>query len=252
MELCHRSFAAISGSLAYAGGIIGTVADAGVDRDGALVDALRLRDPTAAEQLVATYGDRAYRLAFRITGNQQDAEEAVQDAFWNVVRKIDTFRRESSFGSWIYRITANAAYENRRRVACHRNEITREEVLPRFDEDGHHADPISDWSAKLQDPVVQRELRDVLSSTLEELPPHYRTVIVLRDVEGLSMAEVADALGIPVGTAKTRAHRARLLLRKRLSAFMEIDAPSLSRPASSRRARPGTSWRGTPSEALRS
>jgi len=224
--------AAIRSPLAYTGGLE-TVADAGIDRDGALVDALRLRDPTAAEQLVATYSDRAYRLAFRITGNQQDAEEAVQDAFWNVVRKIDTFRKESSFGSWIYRITANAAYENRRRVAYRRNEITREEVLPRFDEDGHHADPISDWSTKLQDPVVQRELRDVLASTLQELPPHYRAVIVLRDVEGLSMAEVADVLGIPVGTAKTRTHRARLLLRKRLSTFMEIEEPSLSRPASS-------------------
>src|SRR5215471_8657715 len=221
MELCHRSFAAISGSLAYAGGIIGTVADAGVDRDGALVDALRLRDPTAAERLVARYGERAFRLAFRITGNQQDAEETVQDAFWNVVRKIDTFRGESSFGSWIYRITANAAYEKRRREAHRRNEIMLDEVLPRFDEDGHHAEPIRDWSTELDDPAMQKELRDLLASTLEELPPHYRAVIVLRDVEGLSMAEVAGALGIPVGTAKTRAHRARLLLRKRLSTFME-------------------------------
>jgi len=225
MELCHRSFAAISSSLTYAGGV-GTVADVGTDRDEALVDALRLREPTAAERLVARYGDRAYRLAFRITGNQEDAEEAVQDAFWNVVRKIDSFRGESSFGSWIYRITANAAYENRRHGAHRRNEITRDEILPRFDEDGHHADPISDWSTRLDDPAMQRELRDVLASMLEELPPHYRAVIVLRDVEGLSMAEVAGALGIPVGTAKTRAHRARLLLRKRLTAFMEVEKPS--------------------------
>jgi len=224
MELHHRRcfIAATSSSSMYTGGV-GTVADVGTDRDEALVDALRRREPTAAERLVARYSERAYRLAFRITGNQQDAEEAVQDAFWNVVRKIDSFRGESSLGSWIYRITANAAYENRRRAAHRRNEITRDEVLPRFDDDGHFADPISDWSMRLDDPAMQRELRDVLSSTLEELPPHYRTVIVLRDVEGLSMAEVADALGIPVGTAKTRAHRARLLLRKRLSTFIGIE-----------------------------
>ena len=73
-----------------------------IDRDRALVDALRRRDPSAAEHLVATYGDRAGRLATRITGNAQDAEEAVQDAFWSVIRKIDTFRGDSAFGSWVY------------------------------------------------------------------------------------------------------------------------------------------------------
>src|SRR5207244_2810888 len=119
-----------------------------------------------------------------------------------------------------------AAYQKRRRGAHRRNEITLDEVLPHFHEDGHHADPITDWSTRLYDPAMQRELRDVLASALEELPPHYRAAIVLRDVEGLSIAEVADALGIPVGTAKTRAHRARLFLRKRLSTFMEIEGTS--------------------------
>src|SRR5258708_7825912 len=81
------------------------------ERDRELVEALRLHEPTAAERLVATYGDRAYRLATGITGNAQDAEEVVQDVFWTVVRKIDTFRGESAFGSWLYRIVANEAYQ---------------------------------------------------------------------------------------------------------------------------------------------
>src|SRR2546428_9856613 len=85
------------------------------DRDWRLVRALRLREPTAADRLVATYGDRAYRLAVRITGNEQDAEEVVQDAFWSVGRKIDTFRGDSAFGSWAYRIVSNGAYEKIRR-----------------------------------------------------------------------------------------------------------------------------------------
>jgi RNA polymerase sigma-70 factor, ECF subfamily len=194
--------------------------------DWRLVEALRRRDATAAECLVATFGDRAYRLAIAITGNQQDAEEAVQDAFWNVVRKIDTFRAESSLRSWIYRIAANAAYQKRQSGAHRRNEITLDEVLPQFHEDGHHADRITDWSTKLDDPAMRTELRGVLSSAVSQLPPHYRAAIVLRDVEGLSMAEVADALGITVGTAKTRAHCARLLLRKRLSTFMQIEGTS--------------------------
>ena len=82
----------------------------GIDRDFQLIEALRLREPTAAEGLVATYGERAYRLTIGITGNKQDAEEAVQDAFWSVIQKIDTFRGESAFGSWVYRIVSNAAY----------------------------------------------------------------------------------------------------------------------------------------------
>jgi len=205
---------------------------AGADRDWRLVRALRLREPTAADRLVATYGDRAYRLAARITGNGQDAEEAVQDAFWSVVRKIDTFRGDSAFGSWVYRIVSNAAYETIRRRPQAFVDISLDEVLPPFDEDGRHAGMLRDWSSRLDDPAVQTELRDVLSSAVSELPAHYRAVTVLYDVEGLSMAEVADVLGITVPTAKTRAHRARLLLRKRLSTFMasaEASVDSIAR-----------------------
>src|SRR5262245_44380506 len=226
MELHHRRYfiGAIDGPLTCTGGV-GTVADVGTDRDEALVDALRQREPTAAEQLVARYGDRAYRVAIRITGNAEDAEEVVQDAILSVVRKIDTFRGESAFGSWFYRIVSNAAYERRRRPQAS-IEIPLEEVLPAFGEDGRHASSFRDWSSSVDDPAVQKQLRDVLTSAIDELPPHYRAAIVLRDVEGLSTAEVADALGITVPTAKIHAHRARLLLRKRLSTFMEMERPS--------------------------
>ena len=167
-----------------------------VDRDTDLLEALRRRDATAAEQLVARYGGRAYRLAAGITGNEQDAEEAVQNAFWSVIHKIDTYRGAAALGSWIYRITANAAYQRRRSARRRRDEIS------------------------LDDPTVQIELRSVLTSALEDLPDHYCAVIVLHDVEGLSMAEVADSLDITVPTAKARAHRARLRLRPRLAEFM--------------------------------
>ncbi len=196
-----------------------------IDRDAELLQALRRRDSTAAERLIACFGDRAYRLAIGITGDQPDAEEAVQDAFWNVVRKIDTFRGESSLGSWIYRITANAAYHKRRGRAHRRDEISLDEVLPRFHEEGGHAERIEDWSGEVNDPAAQSELRSALTSALDELPDHYRAVIILHDVEGLPMADVADSLGVTIGAAKTRAHRARLLLRQRLAAFMAREAP---------------------------
>src|ERR1700752_2187128 len=92
------------------------------DRDRDLLDALRCHEPMAAERLATRYGERAYRLARRITGNGQDAEEVVQDAFWTVVRKIDTFRDESAFGSWLYRIVTNASYQKLRRSPSSRRE----------------------------------------------------------------------------------------------------------------------------------
>ena len=197
-----------------------------LDPDHELLTALRQREPTAAEALLTVYGDRAYRLAARITGNQQDAEEAVQDAFWSVVSKIDTFRGDSAFRSWVYRIVSNAAYDKIQRRPQAFVDISLEEVSPVFDQDGRHTGGvIRDWSPSIDDPAVQSELRTVLSSAVSELPAHYRAVIVLRDVEGLSMAEVADALGITIPTAKTRAHRARLFLRKRLSIFMAGSDP---------------------------
>lgn len=196
-----------------------------IDRDTDLLEALRRRDGTAAECLVSTFGARAYCLAVSITGNRQDAEEAVQDAFWTVVRKIETFRGYAALGSWIYRITANASCQRRRSTRRRREEISLDDVLPTFHEDGRHAGPIVDWSAELDDPTVQIELRSVLTSALEELPDHYRAVIILHDVDGMPMAEVAECLDITVPTAKARAHRARLLLRQRLGQFMS-GAPS--------------------------
>ena len=207
------------------------VIPARVDRDWALVEALRRRDSTAAERLLETYGDRVYRLALRITGHEQDAEEVVQDAFWSVLRHIDTFRGESLLGSWIYRITANTAYQKLRRAAHQRDEISLDQVLPVLDDGHHHGDPGGDWSAQIDDPAIQSELRDVLASAIDELPASHRAVFVLHDVEGLSMAEIADALGISLATAKTTAHRARLRLRKRLGMFLAPTTSSVDVPA---------------------
>ena len=188
----------------------------GADRDLALLGALRRHESTAAERLVTTYGQRAYRLAASITGNEQDAEEVVHDAFWSVVQKIDTFRGESAFGSWLYRIVANAAYQKLRGRQGRRREVSLDEALPVFDERGRHVGPTADWSARLDDPSIQTELRLALTAAINELPAVSRTTLVLRDVEGLSNVQIAEVLGISVPAVKTRVHRARLFLRKQL------------------------------------
>lgn len=191
-----------------------------VDRDHDLLEELRRRESTAAERLVSTYGERAYRLARRITGNDEDAQEVTQDALLTVIRKIDTFRGESAFGSWLYRIVANAAYQKLRGRQSRRHEVSLDEVLPLFDEHGSYAEPVADWSHAANDPAVQVELRTTLSAAIDELPAAYRAVLVLRDIEGRSNAEIADALGLTIAVVKTRAHRARLFLRKRLDERM--------------------------------
>jgi RNA polymerase sigma-70 factor (ECF subfamily) len=197
-----------------------TSAPISVDRDRDLLQSLRRREPMAAERLVSTYGERAYRLASRITRNGEDAQEVVQDAFWTVIRKIDTFRGDSAFGSWLYRIVANAAYQKLRGRQSRRQELSLDQVLPLFDERGCFVEPVADWSQAANDPAVQAELRMALSAAIDELPATYRTVLVLRELEGRSNAEIAVTLGLSVAVVKTRTHRARLFLRKRLEQAM--------------------------------
>jgi RNA polymerase sigma-70 factor (ECF subfamily) len=189
-----------------------------IDRDRRLVAALRRRDCGAAERLLATYGDRAYRLAVAITRNVADAEEIVQDAFWAAVDKADTFRGESAFGSWLYRIVANAAYRMIRGRAGRGREIALDEVLPPFREDGRRAAPVADWMPAVDDPERRAHVR--LAASLAALPVECRTAVLMHDLEGLSTDEVADTLAITVANAKSRVHRARLFLRKRLADLM--------------------------------
>ena len=190
------------------------------DRDAELVERLRRQEPGAPEDLVATYGDRVYRLAIRITGNEQDAEEVVQDALWTAARKIDTFKGESAFGSWLYRITANAAYQKIRSRQSKRQEISWEDLLPTFDVMGAHAEPVRDWSARAEEPALQTELRTVLTTAINDLPGDYRTAFLLHDVEGLSNPEIAETLHISLPAVKSRVHRSRLFLRNRLSDYL--------------------------------
>ncbi|HET9492109.1 MAG TPA: sigma-70 family RNA polymerase sigma factor [Methylomirabilota bacterium] len=188
------------------------------DPDAVLVEALRHEAPRAMEQLVERFADRVYRLALRITSSHQDAEEVTQDALWTAGRKVHTFKGESAFGSWLYRITANAAYMKLRSRRATAREIALDDVLPSLD--GGHFEPLDDWSPKVDEQALQGELREVLERAIDRLPPDYRTALVLHDIEGLSNPDIAEALGISLPAVKSRIHRSRLFLRKELSAYL--------------------------------
>ena len=190
------------------------------DVDAALVEALRREEPDAAEQLVERYADRVYRLAVRITGSNEDAEEAAQDALWTAARKIHTFKGDSAFGSWLYRIAANAAYQKLRTRKAKAREVALDDVLPSLDDDGRHFEPMDDWSNRVDQKALQGELRSILEEAIDALPPDYRTALVLHDVEGLSNPDIAEALGISLPAVKSRVHRSRLFVRKRLSEYL--------------------------------
>lgn len=190
--------------------------------DRALVDRLQGGDASAVSDLVAAYGAQAERVAFRYLKNREDAQEVAQDALLKASRAIGTFRGDSALGSWIHRITINAAMSR----------LRRSRVPPRTETTGaaHGAsaslDPgvsepaeIADWSSIPDEACLRRQLRERFRDALRSLPLIYRVPVELRDLQGLSTAEASRAIGVTSQTLKSRLHRGRTILRPRLAAF---------------------------------
>src|SRR5713101_4070279 len=181
--------------------------------DTALIDRLRQRDTTAFEALIERYGGVVYRLAFSITRNASDAEEVAQDVFHTVFRKIESFEARSALGTWLYRVTTNAAL-NKRRGKRLEVETPLEDLLPTYTDDGHREGDrsflLTDWSALPDEVLLSAEGRREITRALDALPAAYRAVFVLRDVDGLSNEETAAALGESVSSVKSRLPRARM------------------------------------------
>jgi len=185
-----------------------------------LLDQLRAGDPAALETLMGEYGARVYRLAYGITRSQEDAEEVAQDVFLTIARKSSSFEGRAALGSWIYRVTTNAAL-NKRRGKRREIETPLEEHLPTFKPDGHREGErsflLADWSQDPEQALLSGEARDVLQRAIDGLPERYRAVLMLRDVEELSNEEVAELVGDSVASVKSRLHRARMALREQLT-----------------------------------
>ena len=171
-----------------------------------LVAAAKAGDSRAFEELVrGTYTD-VYALAYRLTGNEEDARDVVQEAYLRAYKGLKRFREEAQFSTWMYRITANCASTAMTKARKHRHEDLEDEA-PLADLRPEH-DPEAAGDAEL--------LRAQLNAALEDLPPRLRAVVVLRDMYDLPHQAIADELGISEAAAKVRLHRARRRLRERL------------------------------------
>ncbi|MCK5709422.1 MAG: sigma-70 family RNA polymerase sigma factor [Deltaproteobacteria bacterium] len=177
-------------------------------------------EESAFDEIVSRYSDRIYGFAFRITRNTSDAEEVFQEVFLTLTKKLDTFRGESKFSSWLYRVTVNASYMYLRSQKKHESNISLENYVP-YDDKGTLMGRImdKDWGSRPDIIIYGKEALKIIDESINELPESYRTVFHLRDIDGLSNEEVADILEITVPAVKSRLHRARLFLRDKLSDY---------------------------------
>jgi RNA polymerase sigma-70 factor (ECF subfamily) len=181
-----------------------------------LVRAAKAGDIGAFEQLVQRYDRNVFRIAQHITQNREDAEDVVQDAFLKAYENLHNFQEQSKFYTWLVRIAVNEALMRLRRRRPERMVSLDEEV--KTDEDTMPRE-VADWSPNPEQLYTQSELRDILTRTIQGLPSSFRTVFVLRDVEGLSTEETAEALDLSIPAVKSRLLRARLQLRERLNKY---------------------------------
>jgi RNA polymerase sigma-70 factor, ECF subfamily len=187
-----------------------------VDDEASLVAQLRAGDQAAFEQVVRSYGGRLLAVARRIVGSEEDARDVVQDAFMNAFRSLDRFEGNAKLSTWLHRIVVNAALM-RLRTRKRKPEQSIETMLPSFLDDGHHEERFQSWDEPIDKIMERAENRELVRKQIDALPEGYRTVLVLRDIEGLDTEETANVLGLSVNATKIRLHRARQALRSLLA-----------------------------------
>jgi len=180
-----------------------------------LIAALQRGDAVAFEQLVRENTGRMLSVGRRYLRNEDDAQEAVQEAFLSAFKAIERFEGGSLLSTWLHRIVVNACLM-KLRTRRRKPEESIEDQLPGFLEDGHLTEPTPGWRARADDLLESGESRKLVRERIEALPEGHRTVLLLRDIEGYDTEQAAKELGISPGAVKTRLHRARLALREQL------------------------------------
>lgn len=187
--------------------------------DAALASRAVDGDFAAFEKIVERHRDKAFRLAFSLTKSEADAQDVVQEAFINIYRKLDTFAGDAQLSSWMYRIVVNAALMRLRKTR-RRAEVSVDDVSdPAHFEPSVPGEPAG-WRVRGDEAAENRELRDQILAAIDQLDPKYQAAFLLREIEGLSLDEIAAVLDLSTGAVKTRLHRARLFLQAALEPYL--------------------------------
>lgn len=185
-----------------------------------LVRRLKDRDERAFSELIESNGDRVFNLCFRLLGNREEAEDLAQDVFITVFKKIDTFQGDSKLSTWIYRIASNLS-KNRIRYLAARHDRSKAEFDEGVDASAAAAALTAPAQVKSPDAHVEgQQLESIMQASIAELEEDHRILIVLRDIEELSYEEICSITDLAEGTVKSRLHRARLALRKKMMTKM--------------------------------
>lgn len=180
-----------------------------------LLRRLRDRDERAFRELIEAHRDRVYNICYRMLGNRHESEDVAQEVFITVFKTIDTFREESKFSTWLYRVAVNHS-KNRIKYLARRFDKQRDELDDQSS--GANGTPIGAPLPSAPDRALEgAQMEKLLQEAIASLDEEQRTVVILRDVEDLSIEEICEITNLPDGTVKSRLHRARLVLRKRLA-----------------------------------
>jgi len=189
-------------------------------QDEMLVRDMKAGQMEAFDKIFELYQRKIYALAFNMMRNQMDAQDVTQEVLLTIYRKINTFQEKSAFSSWVYRITLNATYM-KLRTKKKEQYVSLDEGLPNFNHAGFQNEKVSDWSKSTDSLLFSNETKGIIEKAVEQLPEKEKVVFILRDVEGLSTEKVGDILDLTVPAVKSRLHRARLFLRKKLSNYFD-------------------------------
>ena len=190
------------------------------EAEESLVRDLQNGNLEAYDKIAEIYQKKIYGLCFNLTRNQMDAQDVTQEVLLTLFRKINMFQGKSAFSSWVYRIAVNASYMRLRSKKKEPN-VSIDELMPSFNSAGFQQEKIQDWSENTESLIFTKETRDVIDKAVNLLPEKEKVVFILRDVEGLSSEKAGEILDLTVPAVKSRLHRARLFLRKKLSNYFE-------------------------------
>ena len=190
----------------------------GKELEEALVQELQGGNLEAFDKIVKLYQKKIYALSFNLTRNAMDAQDVTQEVLLTLFRKINTFQGKSAFSSWVYRITLNASYMKLRSKKKDQS-IALDDLLPTYNGAGFQQEKIQDWSENTESLLFTNETKSVIQKATDQLPEKEKVVFLLRDVEGLSTEKVSEILELTIPAVKSRLHRARLFLRKKLSNY---------------------------------